>query len=581
MKIDTTHPVRSKGFATTERRRLFARRLGTLLTGLAASGLAGCGASLPGDADVAKAGPPMSAQWRDQRLHVDVPVQVITIGIPAATVSELAANLQPLRLNQAVIDSTQSLPPNLEQIGRNPDTLVPSAGEYFRNPTLPTAQYQVRALPDRFETEFRAALEAARLGANLFDANRIEDWLAQALSRHGVKLDEDAPAVVLMHLGGLGVSGHGWQVDGHRRSQAPVRVFGERHPLLVLDASADADPWAGSQNAYDEPVTSTAAAPMADFIRDATWFRLLHGPIYPVPTARCHAVTVLAARHTTNLAENDLLLPRIQEAFSPQRFQQALENLSGADVRVDVKFLSLPTDDPALDAVSRPHYDLYDAGAQPLMGYVDLAWEQYHVDHPGCEEYVFLQLISDAADPSLATQHAGLASTGVAFYDHDPQRPGRRFAFGWLTDALRLSVECASPLVVTDRCATTGFLESWLSWLAIHEVGHLFGQAHPHNAWEVNESPALLRDGHSMQADPVYANGRTNWSFGSTLTAMSYIQAFTDFGAVERNNWERNRAGWALLQASADGREGSKEWNKAMKAAGQLDWQGVWEALQE
>ena len=62
---------------------------------------------------------------------------------------------------------------------------------------------------------------------------------------------------------------------------------------------------------------------------------------------------------------------------------------------------------------------------------------------------------------------------------------------------------------------------------------------------------------------------------------MSYQQdgRVIDFGKIDSNNWRRNRAGFALLLASQDGREGTPAWNAAMARAAVLDWQGVWESL--
>lgn len=510
--------------------------------------LTGCGTSLPPStaAQDGGKGATVPAQWTDSRLEIDVPVQVITFGLPEKAVVELRSQLTPLVVDHKVDGPDSTLSPDIEE------SQTPT--ETFPAPVLPIANFDVRAAPAALEQEFTAVLQQAQLEPGLYDANMIEDWLAQALSRHGLALNPDTPSLVMLHLGAFGISGHHWKIQGHNGYLKLARVFGERHPLLVLDPSADADPYAGTDG-YRSPVATDDVTQLAEFILDATEYRLLQGSLFPVATAPCHAVTGILAVRATSASQHTTFLGSVYDTFNPALIKASFDHLTGgAPVFFDVKILSLPVDDPVLDAVGRGDFE----GREALRTYLTQNWEQYHVDHPGCEEYLSLVFVGDAATAFT------LSPSGIAAYD---DQPGKRLSMSWLGDIAGLLFSPDSPFCsFNPMCGTEGvFPDSIQIWndLFSHETGHLFGQMHPHNI------------DRARGAD-------SNNAFSSIWSSMSYQTGpvLFDFGAVDQANWQRNRAGYALLEASRAGREGSPEWNAALEAATQLDWQGVWAALQ-
>lgn len=523
---------------------------------LFAATVAGCGSSNAPQQGSAPAPVQRSAaKWENGRLVVDVPVPVVAIGFPDAAVAALRGELQPFTVNHASGDLNQAFPPDVDEVQETGDALVlvPALGETITLPVLPTARYEVIAAPPALTQAFAAALEAARIDEQTFDANAIEDFLAGALPVHGLALDANAPGIVLLHLDALGIGTHGWKIQGPTGFLAPVRLFGERRPLLVVDPSAVPDSYTGG-SVYDEPLAADAAAEIAQFVRDATEFRVLQGSIYPVAQAPCHAVTgILGIRHNTSLGE--AILRQVEDAFDAARVKSGWDRLTGSDVYFDVKVLSLPEDDPALDALARGEFPAFEV----LRAYLSLMFEQYHVEHPGCEEYLSVVFAGD-----VATVPGG-GVIGIGTYDDSP---GQRISMSWVHEVFRFTFDPESPLCVAG-CEGKDYL-NWWEYLFSHETGHILGQRHPHDITraDAGTEESLL--------------GVSNNSFSSVWSSMSYEQdgRMIDFGAIDQANWWRNRAGFALALAAQDGRENTPEWAQAMDAAARLDWNGVWAALQ-
>ena len=527
---------------------------------LASLGLGGCGTSSPADTATQSGAPgqgstgapqaPMSARWVDDRLAVDVPVPVITVGLPETTVAGLRAALQPHTVDHGNGDINQSLPPDLEE-AQDKDVLVlmPLSGEFFSHPVLPTARFDVREAPASLQDEFRAALERARVGDGRFDAIAIEDWLADRLGRKGLAPNPNAPTIVLLHLAAFGEGPHAWKLQGRTGWLEPVRVFGERHPMIVIDPSAERDPWVSTESSYLEPVPNDAVEAMAEFVRDAVEYRVLPASVYPVAQASCHAVTAIVGVRPTSVAEATSLMRTVRDALNPEWIEEAFDHLTGGNAVLDLKVLQLPVDDPALDAIARGEF----ANFETLRAWLTLNWEQYHVDHPGCEEYLAVVFAGDVASVP------GGGVLGIGTYDDSP---GKRIAMGWVHDIFRLTFDPESPLC-RFGCGGKDYL-NWWNYLLIHEGGHIFGQHHTFHKVNIDGSLG------------------TNESFSSVWSSMSYQDdgRCADLGALDHASWMRNRAGFALRLAAREGREGSPAWNAAMGAAAALDWQGVWRELQ-
>lgn len=519
--------------------------------------LTGCGRGF-GDGDSAAtpslraeapATPLTSAEWENGRLVIDVPVPVITFGFSSEETAALASDLDIHQVNQTVGDLNQPVSLDIEEPQENgPNALLPLMGENVPSPIFPTAVYQVQAAPEALVKEFTETLARVRLEPELFDANAMEDWLAEALPRHGFAINPQAPGFVVMHLDAFGVSTHGWKIQGTSGFLQPVRLFGERHPLLVIDPSAVPDSYPGTAEDYMNPVAANASGVIARFVREATEFRVLQSSIYPVSQAPCHAVTAVVGVRPTSLAENGVLLRALEDAFEPANIKRAFDTLTGTDVFLDVKMLSLPVDDPVLDVLGRGEFPSYEV----LRGYLSLMFDQYHVDHAGCERYLSVLFAGDVAS-------APSPVIGIGTYD---DVPGQRISMSWLNEVIRLVFDPETPLCQMG-CEGKDYL-NWWEDLLTHETGHILGQRHPHDV-DSNSSSHSSSD-----------------AFSSIWSNMSYQMdgRIVDFGYIDRNNWQRNRAGFALLTAAQQGREDSPEWNTAMDAARRFDWLGVWQALQ-
>lgn len=524
------------------------------------AGLAGCRNSVEADlkSQTPKADAAPKALWEDNRLVVDVPVPVITFGLSASEAQALADALQPHTVDHTVSDLNQIIATDVEEPQeQGPSALLPLMGETMPLPVLPTAVYQVQPAPPKLVDEFRKALDRARIAENRYDALIMEDWLVAELPKHGFKLNPNAPSLVVMHLAAFGVATHGWKIQGDTGFLEPVRLFGDRFPLLVLDPSAEDEPYDATSGGYRDPVTSDNATIMASYVREATEYRVLQGSIYPVAQAACHAVTAIVGVKTASLSQLPMSpLRPFEDAFRPEVIKAAFDNLTGTDVFFDVKILNLPVDDPPLDAVSRTEFP----GFEVMRGYLTAMFDTYHVDHPGCEEYLSVVFVGDAA----AVPGGGII--GIGTYDDNP---GKRISMSWLHDVFRFLLDPESPgCAVGGQVFSSYYCEgkdylNWWEYLLSHETGHILGQRHPHDIGSNSSSSSSSN------------------SFSSIWSSMSYQQdgRMIDFGANDRANWQRNRAGFALLIAAQNGREGSPEWNKAMDAASKLDWLGVWQAL--
>lgn len=534
-------------------------KLESFLLSAVLTGLAGCGASSTGVNESARAAAaPVAAVWKDGRLNIDVPVPVITIGFPEKDVAALQAELQPFAVNHQTGDLNQSLPPDVFEVveTQDPAVLLPAFGETITLPVLPIAHYRVTAAPAALEQQFAALLENIRDKDGHLDALAAEDFLAGALP-----LDPDNPTIVVLHKKTLGAAARGWKIQGPTGFIAPVRLFGERHPLLVLDPSAVADSYASgtttdpfAQNVYHNPVASSAAAIIAQYVRDATSYRVLQGPVYPPSQAPCHAVTgIFGLRESTSVSES--MVRKARETFDAQRVKAGWDHLTGTNVFFDLKILSLPVDDPVLDALARGEFPAFEV----MRGYLSVMFEQYHVEHAGCEEYLSVVFAGD-----VASTPSGVL--GIGTYDDSP---GQRISMSWVHDIFRLTFDPASPYCFFS-CNGKEF-NNWWEYLFSHETGHIMGQRHPHDI---------------SLADPdlvTSQTGSSNNAFSSVWSSMSYQQdgRMIDFGKIDSNNWRRNRAGFALALAAQNGRENSPEWNAAMDRARHLDWQGVWESLRQ
>lgn len=483
----------------------------------------------------------------DGAFEVEVPVDVVLVGFDAGTASALRLALPPEPVRQA------------------------AGGALL--PARPTAVFRVHEAGAAFAADALAAIGAARVpdaAGDIYDANAVEDWLAARLPAEGVALDADTPALVLLHGGATLPEGHGYRYTYPGGWLEPVRLFGERHPLLVLDVSAAEDRYvteppfsaertvfgaafgASMPDAYDFPLAAggpETVEALAEAARDAVQYRLLQGPAYLPRLEPCHAVTLVLGVRAASATEALPGYPAARESVDVPRLDAVWENATGApNVEVDLRVLALPTDDPALDAVSRGGL----GGAEAAKTWVAANWPAYWVPHEGCAGYVAFLVYGDAADAD---------SFGIAMED---DATGRRVALIVVNDATRVRDAWSGPAQDVVGTGAASRRPDWVTYLFAHEAGHLLGQSHPHNV--------ALEDGLG-----------TDRSFSSVWSAMSYQtdDRVSDFGAVDRANHLRNRAGAAVRAAVEAGLDGSPAFEEARRHLAAHRWKEAGDVLAE
>lgn len=281
---------------------------------------------------------------------------------------------------------------------------------------------------------------------------------------------------------------------------------------------------------------------------NATHYRLLQGPVYPIAPNTCHAVTVITAYHPASIPEIHPGFEDIPDLVDPAKIESTFEDLWGpaSTVHVDFKTLRLPVDDPAIDAISRTGF----WGFEAHRTWISANWEDYWTPHEGCEPYVTFAVQTDAGSaPSFIP--------GLAMYDDDV---GHRIALVLLSTHLRLFSDPASPISGADP-TTEGY--PLLMDLYVHETGHVFGLRHPHqirtpNGYGENTTFETVYSGVSYGAD-----GRVN-----------------EFGAIEETNTRRNQAGAVVVEAIDQYLRGTDAFDAAMEAMAENDWQEVIEILE-
>jgi hypothetical protein len=482
---------------------------------------------------------------------MDIPVHVYLLGFEPAVAEALASRLKPTPIDHASSSSTRTFPPDPS------DPQAPLAGTTTRAPTQPIARFLVHDLDAAFDAAFLDAAQgwAVPERTSIYDANAAEEYLAQHLPEANAVLDRANPVFIIFH-GGETLGEHGWRhtyVNGYLE---PVRIFGERAPLTFFDVSAIEDPFvtgpprtaegiafstafgASPKPAYDWPIAAQGDETLdilAQLTVDAANYRFLKGPLYPISTRPCHHVTLLLAVHQSALTETLPGFTRAQDWIDIDGLERAFENLTGDEVSVELKTLTLPQDDPALDAAYRAAGTL--VLLDPLRWYVDENFDRYVTPQEGCEEYLSMLLYGDATTQSLFG--------GIGVYD--VQR-GHRLSFSVVNDITRVRNEYTGP--GEEVLSTRNESMTWdrLNLLFSHETGHIFGQQHPQHASATDGS---LPPNHAFQ---------------SVYSVMAYEpdDRLIDYGSVDFATWTRGRVGYTIRDAQALGLEGTPAFEGAL-----------------
>lgn len=482
----------------------------------------------------------------DGGVQVDVPVNVVLIGYDDGVADQLADRLDREKVVHSALNYYRTFPPNSSE----PKT--PLSASTAKLPMRPVADYRIHDASELTD-DLHAVMADATVNETAYDARAVEDWLAEALPGVGVEMDADTPTVVYLHAGEPG--DHGWRYRYANGWLGPVRVFGEAEPFVAMDLSAREDPWVTSQQApkdYDRPLPANGSETVDALHQatvDLTHFRLLQGAIYPITTKSCHAVTLILAVRTTAATEHLPDYRRAKEMLAPDRLESGWENATGRDnVHVDVETLQLPQDDPALSAMSRGSLATLDT----FRWWLDANWEDYWVEHEGCEPYVSFLVFGDVAEP---------LTFGIATYDADKSH---RISFSAAGERARLRDMYQGPgedrINTRDRSRDS---YDWVNLLYAHETGHLLGQRHPQDI--------TTPDG-----------GRYTWSFNSVHSAMSYQTGdrTVDFGAIDHANYARNRAGFLLQEARSEGLSDAPAFETALDHLRDHEWDAAEDALE-
>ncbi len=458
---------------------------------------------------------------REGTVHMDVDMPVVLVGFPDDAVEGLAERLDEETVHHVTGDLNQPIPPDPEG-GVEGNT--PLAGSSYEMPIAPTAVFDVHAASDALEEDLAAHIgQASHVG----DAASVEAFLVDALAEDGVDVDENRPLMVVLNSDAFDGAPDQWRYAFPHGYLDPVTVFGEREPILVMDTShLGLDP--GEDGDLDE---------IDQLVRDAMHFRLLQGSVYPVPTADCHALTLVTAYRPTSQAQFNPDMMSAEELFHPEEIEAGFNNLTSDPVHVDVKMLELPLDDPALDAISRGEFGTFEA----QRAWISMNWEDYWVEHEGCEAYVSFLVHTDAASTPAPV-------IGIGTYDEDQ---GYRVALSWVNDLLRFAYDPNSP--AHEDPSMDRF--NWVDYLHAHEAGHIFSMRHPHDISTTDGS------GSSNMYEDV-------WS------AMSYSTdgRVIDFGAVDHANFERNKAAFLVQLAHEEGLEETFEFEHALEHLSNYEW---------
>ncbi|MGQ0536022.1 MAG: hypothetical protein ACT4PT_08110 [Methanobacteriota archaeon] len=493
---------------------------------------------------------------------IDALVPVYLVGFDAGVAEALQASLEPTPIDHGPISFNRAFPPG-------PDNL-PLQGGFSQAPTQPRAIFHVRAVDDAFAARFFSYAAGATVEGGALDANAAEAWLATELPAAGFPLDPNEPPVVILH-GGDALGEHSWRYSYPKGWLEPVRAFGELYPLFIYDVSATSDPYVVSEapsalglvfgtvfgpaerKEYNYPMDAggdETVKKLAEFSVDAAHYRMLKGPIYPIPTNPCHHVTLILAVHTTSLTEALPMYKKAADWVDVPGLEGAFENLTGDEVTVELKILMLPQDEPVLDALSRGAGSF--ATLDALRWYLDENWEKFVTIQEPCEEYLSLLIFGDPATVG--------AFGGIGTYDVERSH---RISFSLVPDTSRIRDdydgpgrdELAGRPVVGTRVKSREVPDR-VNLLYSHETGHLFGMHHPQHLTKTE------------------ADSPQNSAFESVWSVMSYetVDRTIDFGVIDRAQWTRNRVGYTIQEAREMGLEGTPEFEAALGHLRMYHW---------
>lgn len=470
-------------------------------------------------------------ELKENEVHVNVTVPVVLVGYSDEQASALEGELE----NEDVHHQTSDFP---QIIRPDPSTATEQPSfDTFDLGVQPTADYDVRTLDNETEADLDQRLATWTAGGSVGPGHALEAYLAEQLDP-----DPNAPSLVLVNSDGLEHGPDAWRYQMKNGYLEPVDSFGELEPLHVIDV------------AHNPDAAPDDAAATEGVVHEVTHYRLLQGTVYPPSTAECHALTVVTAYRPTALANYDPGMQNPEELFDPAMIEGAYENLTSninETVHVDAKVLELPVDDPVLDALSRGEFATFEA----QRAWITQNWDEYWVEHEGCEAYVSFVVHTDAASTMTAVN-------GIGLYD---ESTGYRVGLSWINELQRYLTDNDSPLSSASPLGQGESVEeyNYLNYLHAHEAGHTFSMRHPH---DISGS----------------GGGGSSTAHEDVWSTMSYSNdgRAADFGAIDQANFARNKVGALVLEAQEQGAS-EEDLTPALEHIAAYEWAQAAEDLRE
>lgn len=429
------------------------------------------------------------------------------------------------------------------------------------------------------------------------DASSLETWIADHRSEYGVEFGGAGYTVFLLDAYTKGYlptdTYHQYGIDdGTLDPGVKVqRAWGGGHDFVFLDVSApstgqDLHPWGNYSRSGADPVAQIEDRPIWDYsgstgremgvfyenqarnIFDAARILWARHPIYPFEYAEKYVLPMYVIIDPNAQANPDSPLARfravdVEAHTEAETIRRAFQELAPwAEVELQLKFIYLPDDDPALaaavvDAKSR-YNNQVDYGI--LKKYFRENWDTYVPTIEGARVY-----------PTFA-MWLEYPSTGIFAYS-DGDEYGRSWGVFFNAADAYLCPRAGYPVCAIEDRFYNDDTSWWRLWNAIlvHELGHSFGLTHTHDA------PGIDEDG--------YTTYTLNWLWDSTASVMTYRHAIPTFDQFDKDLLLRAHTvtlGLAVREAGSDvPQEASKMAEEALATLSSGDWQAAFDLARE
>lgn len=374
------------------------------------------------------------------------------------------------------------------------------------------------------------------------DAEKLEAWIAENRARHGLAFEGAEYTLFVLDSytrGYLPKDGyHQYEVADPTKfpTVKSQRAWGGNYNFVFLDVGAapsawDYRPWANFTRdsaklteRIDGPIweykndPATFYSNLAQNVFDATRILWARMPIYPFEYFEKYVLPIYVIvdpnAHTNPSSPFYRIQPAdIKAKTDPDLIKKAFQELAPwADVQLEVKFIFLPGDDPALaaavrDAKSRFSENFVDYGI--LKKYFTENWDKYVPQIPGARVYPTFAFVLEFPNAYVFAYSDGdeLGNSYGVFYN--------------AADSFLCGPPRRPVCFVEERYASPDVWWHFWNYIFVHELGHSFGLTHPH------DTAALDEDG--------YVTYVLNWLWDSTSSAMTYRHSLPTFNRFDKD----------------------------------------------